>query len=174
MIFKNRKEEYIFLFKKGLKDLDIAQILGVGESFVAKSRNKYFKYNDSVCKKNSFSGDLAVESVSRASFNEDDFNNLVLLATKKACELENVKNDTEKLFYEMVSSFVDSHNRYKNLSLKSIKKDALSLDLKISKLQGEIESNKKKTLRQTKTLKKSLLLRLRKEKLLKKSLLIFV
>lgn len=28
MIFKNRKEEYIFLFKKGLKDLDIAQILG--------------------------------------------------------------------------------------------------------------------------------------------------
>ncbi len=43
MIFKNRKEEYIFLFKKGLKDLDIAQILGVGESFVVKARNKYFK-----------------------------------------------------------------------------------------------------------------------------------
>ncbi len=29
---------------------------------------------------------------------------------------------TEKLFYEMVCSFVDSHNIYKNLSLKSIKK----------------------------------------------------
>lgn len=87
--------------------------------------------------------------------------------------MENAQNDTEKLFYEMVYSFVDSHNRYKNLSLKSIKKDALSLDLKISKLQGEIESNKK-TLRQTKTLKKSLLLRLRREKLLKKSLLTFV
>lgn len=145
MIFKNRKEEYIFLFKKGLKDLGIAQILGVGESFIAKARNKYLKSNNSVYKKNSFSGDLVVESVSRASFNEDDFNNLVLLATKKACELENAKNDTEKLFYEMVCSFVDSHNRYKNLSLKSIKKkDALSLDLKISKLQGEIESNKKR------------------------------
>ncbi|WP_233778870.1 hypothetical protein [Borreliella bavariensis] len=88
--------------------------------------------------------------------------------------MENAKNDTEKLFYEMVYSFIDSHNRYKNLSLKSIKKDVLSLDLKISKLQGEIESNKKKTLKQTKTLKKSLLLRLRREKLLKKSLLIFV
>ncbi len=74
----------------------------------------------------------------------------------------------------MVCSFIDSHNRYKNLSLKSIKKDALSLDLKISKLQSEIESNKKKTLKQTKTLKKSLLLRLKREKLLKKSLLIFV
>ncbi|WP_234930011.1 hypothetical protein [Borreliella garinii] len=144
MIFKNRKEEYIFLFKKGLKDLDIAQILGVGESFVVKAQNKYFKSNDSVCKKNSFSDDLAVESVSRVSFNEDDFNNLVLLATKKACELENAKNYTKKLFYEMVCSFIDSHNRYKNFSLKSIKKDALSLDLKISKLQSEIESNKKK------------------------------
>ncbi len=54
MIFKNRKEEYIFLFKKGLKDLDIAQILGVSESFVAKARNKYFKSGDSVCKKNLF------------------------------------------------------------------------------------------------------------------------
>ncbi len=75
--------------------------------------------------------------------------------------MENAKNDTEKLFYEMVCSFIDSHNRYKNLSLKSIKKDALSLDLKISKLQSEIESNKKKTLKQTKTLKKSLLLRLK-------------
>ncbi len=94
MIFKNRKEKYIFLFKKGLKDLDIAQILGVGESFVTKALNKYFKSNDSVFKKNSFSGDLAVESVSRASFNEDNFNNLVLLPTKKACELENAKNDT--------------------------------------------------------------------------------
>lgn len=66
MIFKNRKEEYIFLFKKGLKDLDIAQILGVSESFVAKARNKYFKSGDSVCKKNSFSSDLAEEKIGRA------------------------------------------------------------------------------------------------------------
>lgn len=171
MIFKNRKEEYIFLFKKGLKDLDIAQILGVGESFVVKARNKYFKSNDSVCKKNSFSGDLAVESVSRASFNEDDFNNLVLLATKKACELENAKNDTEKLFYEMVCSFIDSHNRYKNLSLKSIKKDALSLDLKISKLQSEIESNKKKDLKTDKNLEKELAAKIKKRETLEKELI---
>ncbi|WKC87663.1 hypothetical protein [Borreliella japonica] len=144
MIFKNRKEEYIFLFKKGLKDLDIAEILGVDESFVAKARNKYFKSNDFVCKSDPFSSDSAVKSISRASFNEDNFNNLILLTTKKACELENAKNETERLFYEIVCSFIDSHNRYKNLNLKSIKKDVLILDLKISKLQCEIDSNKKK------------------------------
>ncbi len=122
MIFKNRKEEYIFLFKKGLKDLDIAQILGVGESFVTKARNKYFKSNDSVCKKNFFSSDSTIENVSKASFNQDDFDNLALLAIKKSFELENAKNETERLFYEIVCSFIDSHHRYKNLSLKSIKK----------------------------------------------------
>uniref|UniRef100_UPI001AEF3A79 hypothetical protein n=1 Tax=Borreliella garinii TaxID=29519 RepID=UPI001AEF3A79 len=130
----------------GLKDLDIAQISGVGESFVAKARNKYFKSNDSVCKKNSSSSNLAVEGISRVPANEDNFDNLVLLATRKACELENAKNDTERLFYEIVCSFIDSHHRYKNLSLKSIKKDALILDLKISKLQSEIDTNKKRGL----------------------------
>ncbi|AEW69260.1 Hypothetical protein KK9_1054 (plasmid) [Borreliella garinii BgVir] len=44
--------------------------------------------------------------------------------------MENAKNDTEKLFYEMVYSFVDSHNRYKNLSLKSIKKRCIKLRFK--------------------------------------------
>ncbi|AJA90713.1 hypothetical protein OY14_04495 (plasmid) [Borreliella chilensis] len=144
MIFKNRKEEYIFLFKKGLKDLDIAQILGVGEAFVAKARNKYFKSNDSVCKRNSFPSNLTVESISKESFNGDNFDNLVLLATKKACELENTKNETERLFYEIVCSFIDSHNKYKNLSLKSIRKDTLILDLKISKLQSKLDSSKKR------------------------------
>ncbi|WNY70039.1 helix-turn-helix domain-containing protein [Borreliella andersonii] len=123
MIFKNRKEEYIFLFKKGLKDLEIAQILGVSESFVAKARNKYFKSGDSVCKNNPFSSGLVGESIAKVSFNEDNFNNLVLLAAKKACELENAKNETERLFYEIVCSFIDSHHRYKNLSLASIKKE---------------------------------------------------
>lgn len=172
MIFKNRKEEYIFLFKKGLKDLDIAQILGVSESFVAKARNKYFKSGDSVCKKNSFSSDLAEESTTKVSFNEDNFNNLVLLATKKACELENAKNEAERLFYEIVCSFIDSHHRCKNLSLAAIKKEVLILDLKISKLQSEISANKKEAPRAKKALKESLLIGLKREKRLKKNLLL--
>ncbi|WNY66355.1 hypothetical protein QIA45_04565 (plasmid) [Borreliella andersonii] len=72
------------------------------------------------------------------SFNEDNFNNLVLLAAKKVCELENAKNETERLFYEIVCSFIDSHHKYKSLSLASIKKEALILDLKISKLQARL------------------------------------
>ncbi|WPM06385.1 hypothetical protein QIA41_04650 (plasmid) [Borreliella sinica] len=170
MIFKNRKEEYIFLFKKGLKDLDIAQILGVGESFVAKARNKYFQSNDSFSKKNSFPSDLAVENISKVSFNEDNFNNLVLLAAKKACELENAKNETEKLFYEIVCSFIDSHHRYKNLSLKSIKKDTLILDLKISKLQGELKSNKKRGLKGDEGLEIELANKIKKREELEKEL----
>ncbi|WKC83978.1 hypothetical protein QIA37_00345 (plasmid) [Borrelia sp. CA_690] len=80
---------------------------------------------------------------------------MVLLATKKACELENTKNETERLFYEIVCSFINSHHRYKNLSLKSIKKDALILDLKISKLQSELDTRqiKKEVLMGKKALK---------------------
>ncbi|WP_235633221.1 helix-turn-helix domain-containing protein [Borreliella mayonii] len=176
MIFKNRKEEYFFLFKKGLKDLDIAQILGVSESFVAKTRNKYFKSGDSFCKKNCFSSasDSAAESISKTSFNEDNFNNLVLIATKKACELENAKNETERLFYETVCSFIDSYHRYKNLSLAPIKKYALILDLKISKLQSEISANKKRGLKGQESLEAELADKIKKEREeAEKSLLLF-
>ncbi|PRR41797.1 hypothetical protein CV685_04455 [Borreliella burgdorferi] len=171
MIFKNRKEEYIFLFKKGLKDLDIAQILGASESFVAKARNKYFKSGDSVCKKNSFSSDLAEESTTKVSFNEDNFNNLVLLATKKACELENAKNEAERLFYEIVCSFIDSHHRCKNLSLAAIKKEVLILDLKISKLQSEISANKKRGLKSQESLERELADRIKKREEIEKKLI---
>ncbi|MGF7102000.1 hypothetical protein [Borreliella kurtenbachii] len=171
MIFKNRKEEYIFLFKKGLKDLDIAQILGVSESFVAKARNKYFKSDDSVCKKKSISSDQAGESIAKEPFNEDNFNNLILLATKKACELENAKNEAERLFYEMARSFIDSHNKYKNLSLASIKKDALILDLKISKLQGEISGNKKRGLKEQENLKGELSCKIKEREEIEKKLI---
>ncbi|MBB5141457.1 hypothetical protein [Borreliella afzelii] len=171
MIFKNRKEEYIFLFKKGLKDLDIAQILGVGESFVTKARNKYFKSNDSVCKKNFFSSDSTIENASKASFNQDDFDNLALFAIKKSFELENAKNETERLFYEIVCSFIDSHHRYKNLSLKSIKKEALILDLKISKLQSEIESNKKRGFKGDEGLEIELTSKIKKREELEKELI---
>ncbi|WKC80311.1 hypothetical protein [Borreliella tanukii] len=171
MIFKNRKEEYIFLFKKGLKDLDIAQILGVSESFVAKARNKYFKSNDSFCKKNSSSSDLALESISEVPVNEDNFDNLVLLATKKACELENAKNETERLFYEIVCAFIDSHRKYKDLSLRSIKKDALILDLKISKLQSEIDINKKRGLKENESLEIELAAKIKQRENLEKELI---
>ncbi|MBB6213383.1 hypothetical protein QIA17_00345 (plasmid) [Borreliella californiensis] len=171
MIFKNRKEEYIFLFKKGLKDLDIAQILGVSESFVAKARNKYFKSSDSVCKKNPFPIDSAGENIANVSFNEDNFNNLVLLATKKACELENAKNESEKLFYEIVCSFIDSHNKYKNLSLASIKKESLILDLKISKLQGEISFNKKRGLNSQESLERELADRIQEREEIEKKII---
>ncbi|MCD2332396.1 helix-turn-helix domain-containing protein [Borreliella americana] len=170
MIFKNRKEEYIFLFKKGLKDLDIAQILGVSESFVAKARNKYFKSGDSVCKKSSFSSDLVGESIAKASFDEENFNNLVLLATKKACELENAKNEAERLFYEIVCSFIDSHHRYKNLSLEAIKKEALILDLKISKLQIEISADKKKGPKNQESLERELADRIKEKEEIEKKL----
>ncbi|WP_151060738.1 DUF603 domain-containing protein [Borreliella turdi] len=171
MIFKNRKEEYIFLFKKGLEDLDIAQILGVGESFVAKARNKYFKSNDSGCKKTPFPMDLAVENISRTSFNEDNLNQLVLIATKKAFDLENAKNETERLFYEIACSFIDSHCRYKNLSLKSIKKDILILDLKISKLQLKIDSNKKRGYKGNESLEIELAAKIKEREDLEKKLI---
>ncbi|WKC74808.1 DUF603 domain-containing protein (plasmid) [Borreliella yangtzensis] len=171
MIFKNRKEEYIFLFKKGLKDLDIAQILGVSESFVAKARNKYFKSNDSVCKKSSSSSDLAVEGISRVLANEDNFDNLMILVTRKACELENAKNEAERLFYEIVCSFIDSHRRYKNLSLRSIKKDASILDLKISKLQSEIDTNKKRGLKGNESLEVELDAKIKKREDLEKEII---
>ncbi|WKD01237.1 hypothetical protein QIA01_04575 (plasmid) [Borreliella americana] len=171
MIFKNRKEEYIFLFKKCLKDLDIAQILGVSESFVAKARNKYFKSGDSVCKKSPFSSDLVGESIAKVSFDEENFNNLVLLATKKACELENAKNEAERLFYEIVCSFINSHHRYKNLSLESIKKEALILDLKISKLQIEISANKKKGLKNQESLERELADRIKEREEIEKKLI---
>ncbi|WNY65458.1 hypothetical protein [Borreliella carolinensis] len=171
MIFKNRKEEYIFLFKKGLKDLDIAQILGVSESFVAKARNKYFKSDDSVFKKSSISSNRAGESITKEPFNEDNFNNLILLATKKACELENAKNETEKLFYEMARSFIDSYNKYKNLSLAAIKKDALILDLKISKLQSEISGNKKRGLKEQESLERELSCKIKEREEIEKKLI---
>ncbi|MBB6031875.1 hypothetical protein HNR35_000878 [Borreliella spielmanii] len=171
MIFKNRKEEYIFLFKKGLKDLDIAQILGVGESFVAKARNKYFKSNDSVCKKNFFSNTSTVKNISGESFSQDNFDNLTLLTIKNAFELENAKNETERSFYEIVCSFIESCQRYKNLSLKSIKKDALILDLKISKLQSEIDSNKKRGLKGDEGLEMELTAKIKKREDLEKELI---
>ncbi|WNY69134.1 hypothetical protein [Borreliella lusitaniae] len=170
MIFKNRKEEYIFLFKKGLKDLDIAQILGVGESFVAKARNKYFRSNNSFCKKDSFSSSLPVESVVEAPFNKDNFDNLVLLVAKKAFELENAKSETERLFYKIACSFIDSHHRYKDLSLKSIKKDIVILDLEISKLQSEIENSKKRNFQGRKDLEIELASKIKKREDLEKEL----
>nr|WKT13973.1 hypothetical protein LKV13_05000 [Borrelia sp. BU AG58] len=154
MIFKNREEKYIILFKSNLTVLDIARILGVSESYVLKARARLIGDGSLVSESRGDSEIRDAISLNRVGLegrcslenradlgSEDGLDRLTRNAVCEAYKLEVERDSFYKCFYKIANSYINSHFKYKELKLGSAFKKLVALNEQILNLEREIEAN---------------------------------
>ncbi|AHH12933.1 Hypothetical protein BHO_0003000 (plasmid) [Borrelia hermsii YBT] len=132
MAFKNREAKYNILFKSNLSTDDIAKILDVSESTVLKVKLNIL-------------GELAsnpgsTDATSRPS-SDVDLGDLARDATCEAYRLEEERDSFYKLFYKIANSYINSHFKYKELTLRSDFKKLIDVNSEILNLEKEISNS---------------------------------
>ncbi|AHH08959.1 hypothetical protein baBA2_000970 (plasmid) [Borrelia anserina] len=132
MTFKNRELKYSILFRSNLSISDIAKILDVSESTILEAKL------DILGELVSNPDDADTTTVASSNVDLDD---LARDATCEAYKLEGERDRFYKSFYSIANSYINSHFKYKELTLQSVFKKLIDINKEILNLERQINDS---------------------------------